>query len=316
MRFLAELREGEMVKEIYLCKQLQQLKTKAGKSYYSMTLQDKSGTFDAKVWELGPGIEHFDAMDYICVDGQITSFQGALQMNVKRVRRCQEGEYEPGNYMPTSTRDTEQMYQELLGYVQKVQQPQLRALLDSFFVEDKEFVKRFKKHSAAKSVHHGFIGGLLEHTLGVTKFCYFMAETYPIIKKDLLLTAAMFHDMGKLDEISEFPENDYTSDGNLLGHIYIGAAKVSERARTIQGFPKKLESELVHCILAHHGELEYGSPKKPALVEALALNLADNADAKMETMKEIFAGAEEKTEWIGYQKFFESNIKKTSDYGK
>ena len=113
MRYLAELREGEIIKEIYLCKQLQQLKTKAGKSYYSITLQDKTGTFDAKVWELGAGIEHFESMDYICIDGQVTSFQGALQMNVKRVRKCQEGEYDPSNYMPITQRDLEEMYQEL-----------------------------------------------------------------------------------------------------------------------------------------------------------------------------------------------------------
>lgn len=315
MRYLAELREGEMVKEIYLCKQLQTLKTKAGKSYYSILLQDKSGTFDAKVWELGAGIEHFDTMDYICVDGQVTSFQGALQLNVKRIRRCQEGEYDPADYMPTTSRNIEEMYKELLGYVAKVREPHLHTLLSSFFVEDKDFAARFRKHSAAKAVHHGFIGGLLEHTLGVTKFCDFLADTYPILKRDLLLTAAMFHDIGKLEEISPFPENDYTDNGNLLGHIYIGASRVSERCRTITGFPKKMEAELLHCILAHHGELEYGSPKKPAMAEAMALNIADNADAKMETLKELFAGAEEKAEWIGYQRLFESNIKRTSDYG-
>lgn len=314
MRYLAELREGEMVKEIYFCKQLQTLKTKAGKSYYSMLLQDKTGIFDAKVWELGAGIEHFETMDYICVDGQVTSFQGSLQMNVKRVRKCQEGEYDPADYMPTTTGNIDEMYKALLGYVEKVKEPHLHALLASYFVEDKEFISRFKKHSAAKAVHHGFIGGLLEHTLGVARFCDFMADTYPLLKRDLLLTAAMFHDIGKLEEISPFPENDYTDNGNLLGHIYMGAAQISERSRKIAGFPKKMESELIHCILAHHGELEYGSPKKPAMAEAMALNIADNADAKMETMKELFAGAEEKAEWIGYQRFFESNLRRTSDY--
>lgn len=314
MKYLAELREGEIVKEIYFCKQLQVLKTKTGKSYYSVLLQDRTGTFDAKIWELGAGIEHFEAMDYICVDGQVTSFQNALQMNVRRVRKCQEGEYDPEDYMPVTSRDIEQMYKELLEYLEKVKEPHLHTLLECFFVTDKDFIARFKKHSAAKAVHHGFIGGLLEHTLGVVKFCDFMADTYPVLKKDLLLAAAMFHDIGKLEEISPFPENDYTSEGNLLGHIYIGAARVEERCRNIPGFPKKIELELLHCILAHHGELEYGSPKKPAMAEALALNIADNADAKMETMKELFSSAEEKAEWLGYQRLFESNIKRTSEY--
>lgn len=311
MRYLAELREGEMVKEAYLCKQLQTLKTKTGKSYYSVTLQDKTGTFDGKVWELGQGIEHFETMDYIFIEGQVTSFQGALQLNIKRVRKCQEGEYDPADYMPMTTRSIEEMYKELTGYIAMVKEPHLQALLQAVFVEDQELAKRFTRHSAAKAVHHGFIGGLLEHTVSVAKLCAFMADTYTILNKDLLLTAAMLHDIGKLEEISPFPENDYTDDGNLLGHIYIGAAKVSERCHAISGFPKKLEAELVHCILAHHGELEYGSPKKPALAEALALNMADNTDAKMETMKEIFAGADPKQEWVGYQRLFESNLKRT-----
>lgn len=311
MRYLAELREGEMVREIYLCKKLQTLKTKAGKSYYSITLQDKTGVFDAKVWELGAGVEHFETMDYICIDGQVTSFQGALQLNIKRVRKCQEGEYDPADYMPMTTRNIEEMYAELLALAAMVKEPHLQELLQSFFVSDKDFAARFKKHSAAKAVHHGFIGGLLEHTLGVTKLCAYLADTYEILNKDLLLTAAMFHDVGKMEEISPFPENDYTDEGNLLGHIYIGASSLSARCRTINGFPKKLEEELLHCILAHHGELEFGSPKKPALAEALALYIADNADAKLETIKEIFGSADPKLEWVGYQRLLESNLKRT-----
>lgn len=311
MRYLAELREGEMVREIYLCKKLQTLKTKTGKSYYSITLQDKTGVLDAKVWELGAGVEHFETMDYICIDGQVTSFQGALQLNIKRVRKCQEGEYDPADYMPMTTRNIEEMYTELLGLVAMVKEPHLQELLQSFFVADKDFVTRFKKHSAAKAVHHGFIGGLLEHTLGVTKLCAYLADTYGLLNKDLLLTAAMFHDIGKMEEISPFPENDYTDEGNLLGHIYIGASSISARCKGISGFPKKLEEELVHCILAHHGELEFGSPKKPALAEALALYLADNADAKMETLKEIFGSADPKLEWVGYQRLLETNLKRT-----
>ena len=191
----------------------------------------------------------------------------------------------------------------------------MRALISAFFVEDKDFVQRFKKHSAAKSVHHGFIGGLLEHTLGVVKMCDYMADQYAIINRDLLLAAAMFHDIGKLKELSSFPENDYTDEGQLLGHIYMGAEMVNEKLRKIPGFPVKMANEIIHCILAHHGELEYGSPKKPALAEALALNLADNADAKMQTMTETLNASDEK-EWIGFQRLFDSNLRKTSDYTK
>ena len=159
-----------------------------------------------------------------------------------------------------------------------------------------------------------FVGGLLEHTLSVAKMCDYFAGAYPMLNRDLLLTAAMFHDIGKTKELSVFPENDYTDDGQLLGHIIIGTEMVSERMRTIEGFPPKLATELKHCILAHHGELEYGSPKKPALLEAMALNFADNADAKMETMIEVLRGAGDNQGWLGYNRLLETNIRKTTEY--
>jgi len=141
-------------------------------------------------------------------------------------------------------------------------------------VNDEQFIKSFKAHSAAKSVHHGFAGGLLEHTLSVVKFCEYMAGAYPILNKDLLFTAAICHDIGKTKELSSFPENDYTDEGQLLGHIVIGVEMIGDAVRNIPDFPEKLANELKHCIVAHHGELEYGSPKKPALMEAAALELA------------------------------------------
>ena len=312
MRFIADLREGDHISGIYLCKNKQNLKTKAGKSYYSMLLQDKTGTLDAKVWDLNNGIEHFESMDFIKVDGLITSFQGALQVNVRRVRRTQEQEYDICDYLPTSRFDIEEMMKELVEIIQTIKNPYLKTLLDSFFVKDKEFIKSFKAHSAAKSVHHGFVGGLLEHTLSVTKLCDFYCKRYPILNRDLLLTAAMCHDIGKTTELSLFPENDYTDEGQLIGHIVKGTEMIHDRIRDIPNFPQVLANELKHCILAHHGELEYGSPKKPALVEALALNLADNTDAKMETMTEFFAGAMDGSEWLGYNRLFESNIRRTS----
>jgi uncharacterized domain HDIG len=312
MRYISDLREGEMVTETFLCKIKQTLKTKAGKSYYSLLLQDKTGTLDSKVWELSNGIENFESMDYIHVDGQITSFQGSLQLNIRRIRKSQEGEYDPADYMPVSKKNINDMYGEILKLISSIQDPYIRKLTESFFVEDKEFAKAFKNHSAAKSVHHGFIGGLLEHTLGVAKFCDYMAANYPYMNRDLLIASALFHDIGKLDEISSFPENDYTDDGQLLGHIFIGAEKIGARIKQIPNFPAKLGSELRHCILAHHGELEYGSPKKPALMEAMALNFADNADAKLESMIELLSADSESGDWIGYSRIFESNIRRSS----
>ena len=205
------------------------------------------------------------------------------------------------------------MYQELTAMIRTIKNPYLNKLASSYFIDDPEFAKAFQFHSAAKSVHHGFVGGLLEHTLSVAKLCDYYASYYPGINRDLLLTAAIFHDIGKTKELSVFPENDYTDDGQLLGHIIIGTEMVGERIRTIPGFPHRLAAELKHCILAHHGELEYGSPKKPALLEALALNFADNTDAKMETMLEALNAGRENAGWLGYNKFLESNIRKTTE---
>ncbi|WP_075679992.1 3'-5' exoribonuclease YhaM family protein [Roseburia sp. 831b] len=314
MKYIESLREGERINEVYLCKQKQSALTKAGKPYDNVILQDKTGTLDAKIWEPGSvGIDEFDSLDYIAVMGDVTSFQGALQLNVKRVRKVQEGEYDPKDYLPVSQYDVEEMYKELLSYINSMENPYLKQLAGSFFVEDEDFAKRFKFHSAAKTVHHGFVGGLLDHTLGVTRHCNYFASAYPMLNRDLLLAAAMFHDIGKLEELSVFPENDYTDEGQLLGHIMIGAEMVGERIRTIPDFPVRLGNELKHCILAHHGELEYGSPKKPALAEAVALSFADNFDAKMETIKELFNSAPEgSTEWLGYNRLLESNIRKSS----
>ncbi len=311
MRYINELREGEIVGDIYLCKTKQIAKTKAGKSYYSLLLQDKTGSIDAKIWELSNGIEHFDSMDYIKVEGQVTSFQGNLQLNVRRVRKVKEGEYYPEDYIPCTDKNVDIMYKEVLVLINKVSDIYLRQLLIKLF-GDKEFEKKFKTHSAAKRVHHGFMGGLLEHTLSVAKLCEFYCTQYPILNKDLLITAALCHDIGKMEELSSFPENDYTDEGQLIGHIIIGTMMIEEKIREIPKFPTKLANELKHCILAHHGELEFGSPKKPALIEALALTFADNTDAKIQTFKEALAEKKDGEEWLGYNRLFESNIRETS----
>lgn len=314
MKYIATLREGEKITETYLCKNKQAAVTKAGKPYENLILQDRTGTLDAKIWDPGSaGIEDFGTLDYIAVTGDITNYQGSLQMSVKRARRCREGEYDPKDYLPVSGKDVDRMYEELMDLIASVGNPYLSRLLHNFF-DDADFRKRFQFHSAAKSVHHGFVGGLLEHTLSVTRNCDYFARNYPFLNRDLLLTASIFHDVGKLKELSVFPENDYTDEGQLLGHIMIGAEWIGEEIRNIDGFPQVLANELKHCILAHHGELEYGSPKKPALIEALALSFADNLDAKMETFRELLEKTPKNNlEWQGFNRLLESNVRRTSE---
>lgn len=313
MRFIKELREGDMISSIYLCKDKKMLQTKAGKNYYSMQLHDKTGSVDGKVWDLSNGIEHFESMDYIQVDAQVTSFQGTLQLNIRRIRKAAEGEYDPVDYMPCSKRNLDEMYDELVTMIHTVKEPHLLKLLQMVFTEDTDFIKAFKLHSAAKTMHHNFAGGLLEHSLSVGRLCDFYAKSYPVLNRDLLVTAALCHDIGKMNEISSFPENDYTDEGQLIGHIVMGTIMLDEKIKQIDGFPVKLANELKHCILSHHGELEYGSPKKPALIEAVALAFADNTDAKLEGFVEMLDSNSDKgDEWLGYSRMFESNVRATS----
>ncbi len=312
MRYINTLREGEIIRNIYLCRGKRSAETRNGKPYDNLILQDKTGTLDGKVWDPNSnGIADYEEMDFIEVYGEVIRYNNALQLNIRQIRKAYENEYVPADYMPTTEKSTDGMYRELLDYGRQVKNPYLRQVIEYYFEKDEEFISVFKSHSAAKSVHHSFAGGLLEHTLSVVKFCEYMAGAYPILNRDLLYTAAMCHDIGKTRELSSLPENDYTDDGQLLGHIVIGVEMVSDAVRAIPGFPEKLAAELKHCIIAHHGELEYGSPKKPALAEALALNFADCADAKMQTLTEIFKDKQSQG-WLGYNRLFETNLRKTS----
>ena len=286
MRYISDLHEGDQVSEIYLCKTT----SKFGKSYYSLTLQDKTGMIDGKVWELTNAIGHFEAMDYILVRGQVTSYQGSNQLNIQQIRKAQEGEFDMADYMPSTKKDIDGMFKELLAMISKTKNQYLKQLAEKIFIEDKNFAREFKVHSAAKSVHHG----------------------YPQLNRDLIVMCALWHDMGKVEELSSFPENDYTDEGQLVGHIVMGAIKLDRLIREIPGFPPKLANEVKHCMLAHHGELEFGSPKKPALLEAIALSQADNLDAKMETFAEIMEKQKEDQEWSGFQRLLDTRIRKTS----
>ncbi len=311
MKYIDSFKEGEGINDIYLVRSKKSDMTKTGKPYEKLVLADKTGSVDAMIWDPNSsGIDDFEALDYICVNAVVNNYQGANQLNIKRVRKCSEGEYDPADYLPVSEKNIDDMWNELTAYIAGVKNTYLKQLLDAFFT-DAAFVSRFKKSSAAKAVHHGFVGGLLEHTLSVTNMCNYFSKAYPMLNRELLITVAILHDIGKTRELSDFPQNDYTDEGQLVGHIVMGAHMAMAKMDDIEGFPDKLYSEVTHCILAHHGEYEYGSPKKPALMEAIALHFADNTDAKMETMKEIFSSTPEEG-WLGFNRLIDSNIRKTS----
>lgn len=313
MRFIDGLCEGETIRNVYLCKGKRSAETRNGKPYDNLILQDKTGALDGKVWDPNSqGIADYDEKDFIEVFGDVINYNGNLQLNIRQIRKAEEGEYNPADYMPTTEKSVDGMYEELTAYIRQISNKYLRQVLEFYYIKDEAFIKKFKAHSAAKTVHHGFSGGLLEHTLSVTRMCDYFATSYSILNRDLLLSSAILHDIGKVKELSDFPDNDYTDEGQLIGHIVIGVEMINDAIRSIPGFPEKLAHELKHCIVAHHGELEYGSPKKPALAEAVALNMADSTDAKLQTLTELFKG-KTGTDWLGYNRLFESNLRRASE---
>lgn len=319
MKYIESFHDGMHVSDVYLVKTKNTALTKNGKEYLNVTLQDKTGSVDAKVWEPNsPGINEFEVLDYVYVEGNITVYNGVNQLSIQRLSVAREGSYDPKDFLPVSERPIADMKKELEADIQSVQNPYLKQVLTKLFLENAAFLKDFSMHSAAKSVHHGYVGGLMEHTLSVAAVCDFYAKHYPDLNRDLLITAALCHDIGKTRELTAFPRNDYSDEGQLIGHIVIGYQMVKETIDTIPDFPEKLSTELLHCILSHHGELEYGSPKKPALMEAMALSFADNIDAKLQTMREALNAADrsgkagENSGWIGFNRLIDSNMRKTS----
>ena len=236
MVFITDFNEGDMISNVYLCKNKQTGTTKSGKTYYNLELVDKTGSIAGKVWELTNAIGHFEAKNFIKVDGQVTSFNNELQLNIKKIRIADEGEYVEADYMPCTKKDIEQMYKELMALVDSLDKDYYKVLLKKFFAEDPAFVKEFKNHSAAKSIHHGYIGGLLEHSLAVAKMCDYYTTYYPVLNRDLLITAALLHDIGKA--LTQEVEGSHVQLGVDIARKY------------------KENREVIHAIEAHHGDVE------------------------------------------------------------
>jgi 3'-5' exoribonuclease len=313
MRHIRDLKENEHVIEHYLCKQKQNLKTRSGKTYYSLKLQDKTGMIDAKVWELSNDIQSFEEGEMIKVDGLVLTYQNDLQMKVNRIRRSREGEYDAMDYIPRTEKDINKLYDQVIDFVASITNPFIRSLTENIFINNDETVKAFRTHSAAKNLHHNYLGGLLEHTVSVVQICDFMSGRAKFINRDLLIATALLHDIGKIYELSKLPENDYTDDGQMLGHIVMGLEMVTEEAAKIPGFPHELKSLIKHSILSHHGELEFGSPKLPNTMEAFILHCADNMDAKLKAYEETLEKDSTTGPWAGFHRMLNRHVRK-SDY--
>jgi len=310
MRYIGDFKEDDHIIGHYFCKQKQGLTTKSGKPYLSLKLQDKTGVIDAKVWDMTNDIGAFEENDYIKLDGVVLNYQGNLQIKLTKIRRSEEGEYNAADYIPVTDKDIPSLYEELVNLIKSISNPYLRKLLSAIFA-DKDIFDTFKSHSAAKAMHHNFMGGLLEHTVSVANICDFLSSKYKHVNRDLTVSAAILHDVGKIYELSPFPANDYTDDGQLLGHAYLALELITKTAEKIEKFPPKLLTLLKHCIISHHGEYVFGAARLPMIMEAYIVHCADDADAKIKTFECAISEDNTQNEWLGYNKCLERNIRKS-----
>jgi 3'-5' exoribonuclease len=287
--FANQLEPNQTVQTTFLVLNKDVRQKKTGEPYLSLLLGDKTGDIDAKMWDgVAEIVDTFDRNDYVKIRGQATVYQNKLQLRVDRLVRADERDIEPADYFPASKRDRDEMYAELMGYIDTMRNPHLKGLLEAFFA-DADIARRYKTAPAAKSIHHAWIGGLIEHVLSLLTLARFTARHYPEVDEDLLLTGVVLHDIGKIYELTYERGFGYSDEGQLIGHILIALRMVDEKIRQVPDFPPKLRLLVEHLIASHHGELEYGSPKVPCFLEAMLLHHLDNLDSKMETIRTIIA---------------------------
>lgn len=294
--------ENQVITGFFAVSAKQVRSKKDGALYFALTLADSTGQVEARMWETADAGE-FAAGDIVKLRGHVSRYQERFQISVEKIRRAEASEFELGDFVPKSGRDLDELWTELNGYVDSFTDPHLKALLRSF-LDDQEIATALRAAPAAKSMHHAWIGGLLEHVVSLLGICDLAAKHYSV-HRDLLLTGVVLHDIGKLQELRWGTSFEYTLEGQLLGHITIGVGMIERKMAALPDFPPTLRVLVNHMVLSHHGRYEFGSPRLPMIPEALLLHYLDDMDAKMQTMRGEFArnvaagrGADEVTEWV------------------
>jgi 3'-5' exoribonuclease len=311
--YISGMKSGEKVSTSFLVSEKNLAYSQKGAPYLNLRLKDKTGELDGKVWENATELDgFFKKGDIVHIVGRILSYKNNLQVSVLEVKKTEDEEIDPADYFPTSSRDADDMFAELLVIVEQIQTPCLKDLLLAFF-RDEQIVKLFKKAPAAKGFHHVYLGGLLEHTLSVIRLLDLAARHYTGVNRDLLLTGGILHDIGKIYEFQYDRLIDYSDAGRLVGHIVMGVEMLDARIAKIEGFPENLAMELRHLILSHHGTLEYGSPKRPKTLEAMIVHYIDDLDAKVNAFQTFTSGIpDSESNWTPFHRLFERYIYKGS----
>jgi 3'-5' exoribonuclease len=300
---VGELVPNEIVTAHFLvvAKEIRQKKT--GEPYLSLHLADKTGEIESKMWDnVAEVMDTFDRDDFIKVKGIAQVYQNRSQFTIHKLRRMEDHEVQFGDFFPCSTRDPEEMFAELRRIIAGIGNPHLRGLLEAVF-NDNEIARPFKLAPAAKNIHHAWRGGLLEHVLSLCSLARATGPNYPNVDVDLVVTGAILHDIGKIEELTFVRSFGYSADGQLLGHIILGLRLLGRKFETLPDFPPKLRALVEHIVVSHHGELEYGSPKVPIFAEALLFHHLDNLDSKMNAMESALKRDQhvegEFTGWVG-----------------
>lgn len=314
---LASYENSPSLAASYMLLQIQQRNTKNGSAYLMLTLGDKTGQIEGRMWDNLPPAGSLQKGDVVRARAQVCRFEGRLQLKVEDLRRAAETEFDRSDLLPSTNQDVGELWQSLCDYVASFQDADLRMLLESL-LEDTAIAKALREAPAAKAMHHAWLGGLLEHIVSLLGLAEKVASHYPEIQRDLLLTGVILHDIGKLRELSWKTGFDYTVEGQLLGHIQIGIGIVTRKMDSLPNFPSRLKTLVLHLILSHHGKLEFGSPKLPMIPEAIMLHYLDDLDAKMQTIRSEFEKAQqmgkERGQFTDYVRAMERSLLQTSDY--
>lgn len=307
--FVRDIREKDSVTGPFLVTKKEVGVSKSGKAYLNLKLMDSTGEIEARVWDDAEEVaKGFAKNDVVSIRGFAVAYQGGVQLNVSAVKALDEGSYSLRDFLPSSERDHASLEAELASVLASVSDRNIKALLDAIF-NDAAIREKFLIAPAAKAMHHSWLGGLAEHVFSICGLVERVAGHYGgAVSRDLLIAGAMLHDIGKIYELSYERSFDYTDEGRLLGHITMGVELVDRKAAGIKGFPAELGMLIKHMILSHHGQLEFGSPKRPKTIEAIILSYLDDLDAKVNTVRVLIQGKTEGSNWTPYQRLFERYI--------
>ena len=301
-QFINECKIGDFIDDVFVLSEKTLAQKKDGNNFLNVTLSDKTGTIKGVIWDnvdLTSG--SVTSGDFVNIQGTVTEYRGSLQLVIKQMEACSRDTLNPSDFLPATRRNIENMFERLLRITNSIETTHLRKLIEAFW-NDNELIRRFKTAPAAKKMHHAYIGGLLEHTLSMVSLSDKVAGHYSGIDRDLLLTGAILHDIGKTRELEYEFKIDYTDEGRLLSHIVIGLKMIDEKLSTIENFPEDQLLLLKHLIVSHHGSQEFGSPEPPKTIEAVVLNYIDEIDSKVNGIRDFIATQDPNEDWTSFHR--------------